>query len=77
MHFVIATDRATGASITLSDVAEACGVSRNLIDKARMDPDGPHARRPPEGWQTCLAKLCRERASALVKLADTLDPQEG
>ena len=74
MHFVTATDRATGTSITLADIADACGVSRSAIDRARMDPANPNARKPPEGWRSCVAKLCRERAAALAKLADALEP---
>jgi hypothetical protein len=75
MHFITATDRATGASITLADVAGACGVSRSAIDRARMDAANPHARRPPDNWRTCLARLCRDRASVLVKLAESLEKE--
>jgi hypothetical protein len=75
MHFVTATDRATGASITLDDVAKACGVSRSSIDRARMDAASPHARRPPEGWRACIARLCRERAADLMRLAEALEKE--
>lgn len=76
MNFSMATDRATRASITLTDVALACKVSRNTVEKARMDPANPNSRPAPEGWRTCVARLCRERGMALLKLAETLE-QEG
>ena len=75
MNFTTATDRATRASITLADIGTACGVSRSAIDRARMDPQSPHARQPPEGWQGCISKLCRKRALDLLKLADALEPE--
>ena len=75
MNFTAATDRATGASITLTDVALACKVSRNTVHRARMDPKDPNSRPAPDGWQRCLARLCRERAAALTKLADQLEPE--
>ncbi|HUF67907.1 MAG TPA: hypothetical protein VMM79_04585 [Longimicrobiales bacterium] len=77
MTFSAAVERTRNANITLADIAAACKVSRNLIEKARMDPDNPNARRPPEGWRACVAKLCRQRAMDLLKLADSLEPSEG
>ena len=75
MTFSMATDRATRASITLSDIAAACKVSRNTVEKARMDPNSPNSRPAPEGWRTCVARLCRSRAMDLLKLADALEPE--
>lgn len=73
MNFTTATDRATRANIRMADIAAACGVSANTVNRARMDPESPDARPAPSGWRTCLAKLCRERAALLSKLADQLD----
>ncbi len=75
MTFSMATDRATRASITLADIAAACRVSRNTVEKARMDPANPNSRPAPDGWRACLAKLCRSRAMDLLKLADALEPE--
>ena len=75
MHFITATDKATRASVTLTDIAQACGVSLSKVQRARMDADSPHHRTPPDGWQRCLARLCRERAATLTKLADLIDPE--
>ena len=75
MNFTAATDRATRASITLTDVALACKVSRNTVHRARMEPDDPNSRPAPDGWRTCLAKLCRARAMDLLKLAESLEPE--
>jgi hypothetical protein len=73
MNFTAATDRATGASITLTDIADACRVSRNTVHRARMDPEHPNVRPAPDAWRICVARLCRERAAALVKLAEQLE----
>ena len=32
-------------------------------------------RRPPEGWQAGVAKLCWARAMSVLKIADALDPE--
>lgn len=72
--FKNATDQATGACITLADVASAAGVSDNAIRRARLDPaSGDSYRSPPAGWEAALAKLARERAAELVKLAEELE----
>jgi len=63
------------ASISIADIAGACKVSRNAIERARMDPASEHSRNPPEGWRTCVARLCRSRAMDLLKLADALEPE--
>jgi hypothetical protein len=73
VNFTTASDRATRSSITLADIAAACDVSLGKVHRARMDPDSPHARRPPDNWRTCVARLCRERAEALVRLAEQLE----
>lgn len=71
-EFKRATDAATGR-ITLGDIADACGVSENLIQRGRLDPGTSDYRNPPAGWQAAVAKLARERAAGLVRLADRLE----
>jgi hypothetical protein len=72
MNFKTATDRLSAAKITADDIADACGVVRNTIARARLNPSSPAYRSPPENWQEVLARLARERAEELVALADEL-----
>ena len=71
MEFKEATDRLM-QRVTNQDVADACGVSRNLIERARMD--GEHARAAPPSWEPAIAQLARQRAHALLEFAEELDP---
>ena len=71
--FKTASGRATETCITLSDIATACDVADNTIRRARMDPSSSNYRTPPAGWEKAIAKLARERARELVKLADELE----
>ncbi len=73
MDFKTASDRATGACVTLDDIAVAAGVSDSLIRRARLDPKGSSFRRPPDGWEGAIAKLARVRAGELVELAEELE----
>lgn len=72
MDFLEASDRATGACITLADIAEECGTAPQTLRRARIDPESPNYRRPPDGWEECIAKLARERAGELLELAEEL-----
>ena len=72
MDFKTATDRLTGR-ITADDIAEAYGVARNTIARARLDRSNAGYRPPPENWQPVLARLARERSIVLAKLAEKLD----
>lgn len=72
MDFKTATDRLSAAKITADDIAEAFGVVRNTIARARLDPSSPAYRSPPENWHPVLAHLARERAKDLLFLADRL-----
>ena len=72
MHFNEASDRLTACK-TLSDIAGTVGVSDGLIRQARLDPATPSYRTPPAGWERAIAKLARERARELVKLAEELE----
>ena len=73
MDFKTATDRATGASITLEAVADAAGASHNAIRRARLKKNGDSYRNPPKGWEGALASLARKRAGDLVALAEELE----
>ncbi len=73
MDFKAASGRSTETCITLSDIATVCGVADNTIRRARLDPSSSSYRRPPDGWGPAIAKLARERAGELVKLAEELE----
>jgi len=38
-----------------------------------MNLDSPEHRPPPENWEKAIAKLARERAGELLKLAEELE----
>ena len=73
MDFKAASGRATETCITLSDIATVCGVADNTIRRARMDRTASGYRSPPDGWETAIAELARQRAGELVKLAEELE----
>ncbi len=73
MDFKTATDRLSAAKITADDIAEACGVVRNTIARARLDPSSPAYRSPPTAWEPVLARLVRARVDALTTLAAELE----
>jgi hypothetical protein len=73
MDFKTATDRLSAAKITADDIAEAFGVVRNTIARARLDPSSPAYRSPPENWAPVLARLARARSRELSLFADVLD----
>lgn len=73
MDFRAATDRATGACITLADIATVAGVSDNAIRRARLTPGTDSYRSPPEDWEKAITKLARERAQKLEQLAEELE----
>lgn len=72
MNFKAATDHLTRRVSTIAEIAEAFGVSRNTIERARME--GAQSRPEPARWQQVLARLARERARELLAVADDLDP---
>ena len=73
MNFTQATDRATTTCITLADIAQAANVTHHAVRRARLDPGTASYRTPPEGWEKAIAKLARERAGELAKLAEELE----
>jgi hypothetical protein len=73
MDFKTATDRLSAAKITADDIAEACGVVRNTIARARLDPSSPAYRSPPANWRPVLARLARERSRELAVFADEME----
>ena len=72
MDFKAATDRLIPA-VTLADLSAEIGTSNATVRQARLDPKGSSYRTPPAGWQKAIAKLARERAGELMKLAEELE----
>ncbi len=77
MDFREASDRLTQACPTLADIAREAGVSDGLIRQARLDAGSPSYRNPPAIWPAAVAKLAKERAVELVKLAKELRKAAG
>jgi hypothetical protein len=73
MDFKTATDRLTAAKITADDIAEACGVVRNSVARARLDPSSSAYRSPPPNWKPALAQLARERIEELKEFVGAID----
>ncbi|HYW10601.1 MAG TPA: hypothetical protein VE871_01560 [Longimicrobium sp.] len=73
MDFKTATDWLTGARITADDIAEACGVVRNSVARARLDPSSSAYRSPPPNWQPALAQLARQRINELTAFIEDVD----
>jgi hypothetical protein len=71
VDFKEATDRLT-ERVTLADIAEACGSHPNSIDRARLEPGSKSYRTPPQGWETAVEQLARERGNELLTLANEL-----
>ena len=72
MNFKAATDRMIPA-ITLAGLSDELGMSVAAVRQARLDPATSSYRTPPAGWEKAIAKLARERAGELVKLAEELE----
>lgn len=74
MNFKDATARLT-AAVSLADLARETGLSHQKIRQARLSEDATGYRAPPapEKWRPAVAKLARERAAELLRLADEAD----
>lgn len=68
-----ATDRILRC-IPAEQLAAEMGVARNTIARARMDPDSPNYRPPPQGWEKAIARLSAAQGADLSSLAAELDP---
>lgn len=66
-------------SFQLRELADACDVSLNTINRARMESG--QKRSPPTNWQSIIARIARDhaadldaKAADLRALASELDP---
>lgn len=71
MEFKEATDRLLAGGVTLDEIAGACGVSKNLVARARMEGEGRRA--PPADWERGLRRLALDRQSEFGDLATQLE----
>lgn len=77
MDYRAATDRIAALNITHETIAQAQATALNMVARARMDPTSADYRKPPPDWRAVLARLARERAAALIELADELEANSG
>jgi hypothetical protein len=69
--FVTATDLLFGKTGP-EELAEALGCAVTSIRQARVDEGKRGHRSPPPGWEAGIARLARQKAAQLQKLADRL-----
>ncbi len=71
MDFKKATEELM-AGMTRGEIADALGVSEATVRQARLVETANAHRNPPAGWEAKVAKLARQRADRLARLADKL-----
>ena len=71
MDFKKATEELM-AGMTRGEIADALGVSEASVRQARLDGSANAHRKPPEGWEAKIAKLARQRAERLMRVAERL-----
>lgn len=71
MDFKKATDELL-ANLSHDELATALGVSVPTVRQARLDEAAKAHRNPPEGWEAKVAKLAKQRAERLSRLAERL-----
>ena len=71
MDFKKATEELM-AGMTRGEIAEALGVSEASVRQARLDDTANAHRTPPVGWEAKVAKLAKQKAERLQRLAERL-----
>ncbi len=74
MDFKRATEELM-AGMTRGEIADALGCSEATVRQARLDDTANAHRNPPQGWEAKVAKLAKQRADRLARLADRLSGQ--
>lgn len=72
MDFKKATDTLC-EPITAADIGAAVERGEQAVRQSRLAPGSAGHRPPPDGWETAVAKLARDRAKRLLRLADQLE----
>lgn len=70
MDFKTATDI---LGLPATDLAEVFGLQPQTIRQMRLAPDAVNYRSPPDGWETVLVRLAKERGRALKALVEALE----
>ena len=80
VDFVTASDRLAHcpthsdlATVLAGSAEERIPILVQRIRQARLAPSHANRRPAPDGWESAIAKLARERAAELVKLAEELE----
>lgn len=55
-----------------TELAKNLGVSVPTVRQARLDVAAKAHRSPPEGWESTVARLAKQRADALLRLSKQL-----
>ena len=71
MDFKKATEELM-AGMTRGEIADALGCSEATVRQARLDDTANAHRNPPAGWEVKVAKLAKQRAERLQRLAERL-----
>lgn len=72
MDFKKATEELM-AGMTRGEIAAALGVSEATVRQARLDASANAHRNPPTGWEPKVARLAKQRAERLTRLAERLE----
>ena len=59
--------------LSAAELADIFGVSAQTARQYRLDGSKDGYRTPPQGWQTVLSPIARDRGGELVKLAEELE----
>lgn len=71
MDFKAATDRLVEAGVTLTRLADEMRITLNSVSRMRSGT-GRNQLRPPDGWQSIVARLAREHAKERERDAERL-----
>ena len=74
MNFKKATDELM-TGVTRAEIAQALGVSPATVAQAKLGLSAKAHRNPPDGWESTLAKVARQKSERLARLAERLAKQ--
>ena len=71
MDFEKATEELM-TGMTRKQIADALGCSEATVRQARLEASAKAHRNPPGGWEAKVAKLAKQKAERLTRLAEQL-----
>ena len=74
MDFKKATEELM-TGVTRAEIAQALSVSPATVAQARLDRAAKAHRNPPDGWESILAKVARQKSERLARLAERLSKE--